>query len=106
MYGFGDEYLINTQKEFHVTIRMVAPSGIITQVEIILEQGSHKIGQTYKQPFDGYYEQLSKELQTKQNVFVVSAWTGSMDWLDTPPCPQPTPPTSAAYIKDIVISSL
>lgn len=106
VYGYGKEFLINTENEFKATFIMSAPSGIITKVEVILEQGENKIGQIYKEPYQGYYEELSKELQLKKNVLVVSGWTGGMDWLDSPPCPQQDPPFKASYIKDIVITSL
>jgi len=106
VYGYGDPYLINTQKPFDVSFSMYAPSGVITRVEVILEQGSNKIGQIYTEPYDGYYQDLSKELATKQNVLIASAWTGGMDWLDSPPCPQTTSLTTPASIQNIKITTL
>jgi len=85
VYGYGDAFLINTQHEFKATFLMEAPSGLITSVQVVLEQGSNRVGQTYTEPHVGYYKLLSDQLASKTNVLIASAWTGDMSWMDTPP---------------------
>jgi hypothetical protein len=110
---YGPGLLIDTTKAFNVVITFsVDNENILTEIKLVLTQDTNQIYQIY--PYnEEYFMTLSQQLQntdTSGNVFVMSLWTGSFGWLQTPPCPQyqykPDNNDITGTISDIVVTPL
>jgi hypothetical protein len=109
-YGYGANFIINTQNEFNVSISFQSQGGVLAQVVTTLSQQTRKFTVTHNQSLcgAGYLAALTDAF--KQGwVLTASHWSGAnggtMSWLDVPPCDinENCDPNGTAVFKDLVI---
>jgi hypothetical protein len=112
-YGPGTQYSINTEYPFHVNITQTIDSGNLTSVILTLSQTLNNITKSIRAQLDntneeypGWLTEFGQEINTTSatqgNVLFWSLWTGGLDWLESPPCPQGvSPPVDPSNIYTI-----
>ena len=92
LYGWGSDYLINTQKPFDVEMSLKAVNGQLSSIETVLKQEgrSHTIIHSDSNCGAGYLSDITKPLNYGM-VLIFSYWGDAssgndMTWLDSPPC--------------------
>jgi len=90
-YGYGSQYLINTQNPFTVSYNFITSNGLLTKIVSTLAQDSRQFSITHDESNCGaaYLPALTNAFE-QGLVLTTSYWSGpngaTMSWLDVPPC--------------------
>jgi len=110
-YGFGSNYMINTQNVFRVSINFRTSNNQLTQITTTLSQDAKSFTMIHdaNRCGSGYLPQLTDALRNGM-VVIMSHWSGAnggaMSWLDVPPCDVNTPcdTSGTAIFRDVQVS--
>lgn len=94
-YGYGSDYTINTEKPFTAKIEQkVNDENVLESLTLTLTQGDKSIEAGFdssNEEYPGWLQKFGEELndvtEETGNVLFWSLWTGGLDWLESPPCP-------------------
>jgi hypothetical protein len=116
-YGAGDEFTINTLLPFQAKIvQTVNEQQQLVSVALSLTQNTRGVSvklDSSNEEYPGWLQKFGEEINDTAsdygNVFYWSLWTGGLDWLESPPCPQgastPTSDTDQYKISNIQVTS-
>lgn len=116
-YGAGTQYTINTLMPFQAKlIQTVNDQKQLIAVKLTLTQNGQSIfakidssNEEYPGKLQAFGEELDNTTLTYGNTFYWSLWTGGLDWLEAPPCPQgasaPTSDTDQYKISAITVTT-
>jgi len=109
-YGFGSNFLINTQKPFNISYNFQTSGGVLSKIVSTFSQDSSHFSVTHDQSNcgNGYLAALTDAF--KQGLVLTgSYWSGpsgsTMSWLDVPPCNvnENCDTSGTAMFKDIAV---
>jgi len=109
-YGFGSNYLINTQHPFNISYNFQTSGGVLSRIVSTISQNDRQFTITHDESVCGsaYLPSLTNAF-SQGLVLTTSYWSGSsgstMSWLDVPPCNinENCDTSGTAIYKDIIL---